>query len=225
MATSHLQYDMNPDVVDASAAHTATVIMLHGLGDTSDGWAPVGFAMRAQVPHVKWIFPTAPRRPITCNGGMYMTGWYDIPELADIDSREDAAGVLDSCRYIKELIAKEVAAGVPENRIVLGGFSQGGAVALMLMRDNLRLAGIMALSTYLPLRSQQPVVSDAGKDIPLFMAHGLYDNVIALPLGEKSKELLADAGVGVTWRTYPMAHSACDEEFQEMARFLTRVLP
>lgn len=140
-----------PLVTPATEQHTATVIMLHGLGDRGSGWAEIGHGLR--MPWCKFVFPTAPTRPITLNGGYRMTGWYDIASLDKLsDAGDDEEGVRDSVRYVESLIDQEVAAGIPSERIVVGGFSQGGAVALMMLRSPRKLAAILALSTYLMLR-------------------------------------------------------------------------
>eukprot|EP00892_Ulva_mutabilis_P008693 jgi/Ulvmu1/6196/UM028_0052.1 len=216
-----------PDIIPAAGSQkqTATVILLHGLGDSSAGWIPVGMQMRESLPHVKWVLPTAPMRAITCNMGMKMPGWYDIYNMEGINSKEDDAGVKESARYVKQLIEKEIEGGTPVGRIVVAGFSQGGAVSLMSLRQIEGLAGVVGLSCYLPLRNEPTVLLDGAKSTPVFMGHGIDDPLIPLQLGEMSKQLLEQRGVNVEFRKYSMAHSACLEELQDVAAFLGRVLP
>ncbi|KAG1668166.1 hypothetical protein FOA52_005158 [Chlamydomonas sp. UWO 241] len=205
----------------AGGTPTGTFIMLHGLGDTGDGWSDVAGQFSAALPTVKFMFPTAPHRKITLNMGMRMNGWYDIKSLEDIDQSEDEAGLMESKRYVEELLAAEVAAGVPSAKIVVGGFSQGGAVAMLMMRSEVKLAGVIGLSAYLPLRKSPPVVSDANKATPLLMAHGEADVVVAFHFGKDSAAQMKGCGVETQFLAIPgMGHSACPTELQAVAKFL-----
>jgi len=213
-----------PITVPAKGEHSATFIMLHGLGDTGNGWSDV--AQQLALPHVKCVFPTAPTRPISINMGMSMPGWYDIRSLDKLDgSDEDAEGVRESVRYVEGLVQAEVDAGVPSDRVVVGGFSQGGAVALMMLRSGTKLGGVAALSTYLMLRDEA-LASDANAATRVFMAHGDSDQVVAFPFGDGSRKKLQEAGLDVDWKVYPgMPHSACMEELQHLKEFLLSVVP
>ena len=204
----------------------ATVIWLHGLGDDGNGWSQVVGALglsRARA--VRFLFPHAPVMPVTINNGMTMRAWYDIRE-ANLNSRADLAGVRQSQAHVEAMIAREVARGVPARRIVLAGFSQGGAVALYTgLRHPARLAGIVALSTYLidgPALTTE--ASTANRDIPIFMAHGTQDPVVAFTWADMSRRALVDGGWNVEWHQYPMAHAAVLEEVVACGKFLTAVL-
>ena len=204
----------------------ATVIWLHGLGDDGNGWSQVVGALGLpQGRAVRFLFPHAPVMPVTINNGMAMRAWYDIRE-ANLNSRADLAGVRRSQAHVEAMIAREVARGVPARRIVLAGFSQGGAIALYAgLRHAERLAGILALSTYLvdgPGLATE--AAPANRDIPIFMAHGTQDPVIQFAWADTSRRALADGGWSVEWHTYPMAHAAVLEEIVACGKFLTAVL-
>ncbi|KJE94396.1 hypothetical protein CAOG_08854 [Capsaspora owczarzaki ATCC 30864] len=209
--------------VPATSTHTATVVILHGLGDTGRGWAP--FCKELSLPHIKFICPHAPIAPVTLNGGFRMPSWYDLYDLED-HSREDEAGVIAASESVKRLIDAEIDAGIPANRIVLGGFSQGGALALYTgLTYQKRLAGIVAMSTYLPLRAlvQKTIVQ---KDIPIFQAHGDCDTVLPISLGRMSHEILGDLGLPITFKEYDgMMHSACTQEVLDVRQFLQSHIP
>ena len=204
----------------------ATVIWLHGLGDDGNGWSQVVGALG--LPHaraVRFLFPHAPVMPVTINNGMVMRAWYDIRE-ANLTSRADLAGVRRSQAHVEALIAREVARGVPSRRIVLAGFSQGGAIALYAgLRHAERLAGIVALSTYLiDGAGLATEAAPANRDIPIFMAHGTQDPVIQFAWADTSRRVLVDGGWNVEWHTYAMAHAAVLEEIVACGKFLTAVL-
>ncbi len=207
-------------VCDAPGNHRATVIWLHGLGDSGDGFAPV--AGQLQLPHelgVKFIFPHAPVRPVTINGGMAMRAWYDIKSL-DLDKRADAAGVRESAAQVADLIAEERAKGIAADKIVLAGFSQGGVIALHLApRLDEALAGVMALSTYM---SEPGLLADEARqsELNIFMAHGEYDDVVPMMAGKQAHDCLQQVGMAVTWHTYPMAHQVCMEELAAIRHWL-----
>ena len=199
-----------------------TVIWMHGLG--ADGWDFVPIVRELPIPdnlHLRFIFPHAPVRPVTINNGHEMRAWYDI-KMNDISRVPDEAGIRESQASIEALIAREEKRGVSAGRIVLAGFSQGGAIALQAgLRHRERLAGIVALSTYLPLEdSLDRESAAANKRTPIFMAHGTQDQVIPVQLAEASKRALEQRGYDVAWQTWPMPHSVCAEEVEELGGFL-----
>lgn len=201
-----------------------TVIWMHGLG--ADGWDFVPIVRELPLPEdlqLRFIFPHAPVRPVTINNGHEMRAWYDI-KMNDISRVPDEAGIRESQASIEALIAREEKRGVSADRIVLAGFSQGGAIALQAgLRHRERLAGIVALSTYLPLEdSLDREGAPANKRTPIFMAHGTQDQVIPVQLAEASKRALEQRGYDVAWKAWPMPHSVCAEEVEELGGFFTR---
>jgi phospholipase/carboxylesterase len=173
---------------------------------------------------IRFVFPHAPMQRVTINGGMRMRAWYDITDGAI--RHEDESGVRASQSLIEALIAREKERGTAANRLVLAGFSQGGAIALQTgLRHPERVAGIMALSTYLPIADKFAAeASKANRDAPIFMAHGSHDPVIPLARAEQSRGLLQTLGYGVEWREYPMQHSVCPEEVSDIGAWLGKVL-
>jgi phospholipase/carboxylesterase len=203
----------------------AAVIWMHGLGDTGHGWSEVVPALRLPPTlSVRFLFPHAPEIPVTINQGFRMPAWYDFHE-GDLNNRADLAGVRRSQAQVEALIAREAARGVPNGRIVLAGFSQGGAVALYAgLRHATPLAAIVALSTY--LIAPDTVAAEAAaanRDIPIFMAHGTQDPVVQFRWAEASRQALVAAGFRVEWHTYPMPHSAVPEEIAAIGKFLAGV--
>jgi phospholipase/carboxylesterase len=203
-----------------------TVIWLHGLG--ADGWDFVPIVRELGLPAdlpLRFVFPHAPERPVTINNGFVMRAWYDIAQQ-DLARVPDERGIRDSQREVEALIAEENMRGVDSSRIVLAGFSQGGAIALQAgLRHKARLAGILALSTYLPLESSLAAeAAPANKGVPILMVHGTQDPVIPIALADASQRTLAANGYEVQWRTYPMPHAVCAEEVAEIGTFLARVL-
>ena len=201
-----------------------TVIWMHGLG--ADGWDFVPIVRELPLPqdlHLRFIFPHAPVRPVTINNGHEMRAWYDI-KMNDISRVPDEAGIRESQASIEALIAREEKRGVYADRIVLAGFSQGGAIALQAgLRHRERLGGIVALSTYLPLEdSLDREAAAANKRTPIFMAHGTQDPVIPVQLAEASKRALEQRGYDVAWQTWPMPHSVCAEAVEELGGFFIR---
>ena len=196
-----------------------SVVWLHGLGADGHDFAPIVPELhRPGWPAVRFVFPHAPVRPVTINGGMRMRAWYDIAHL-DLANRADETGVRESIAQAEALIAREVARGVPESRIVLAGFSQGGAVTLALgMRRERPLAGLVALSTYLPAperaKAEHPV---AAPKPPVFMGHGLGDPVVPYLAGELSAEVLRECGFTVEWHAYPMMHAVMPQEISDLS--------
>ncbi len=207
---------------DANPAHA--VIWLHGLGADGNDFVPVVPELGLRTP-VRFIFPNAPVAPVTINGGMAMRSWYDILVM-DLVRHEDAAGIRASEAAIQKLIARENARGIPTSRIVLAGFSQGCAMTLHTgLRLPEKLAGMVGLSGYLPLiDTAQAEHLPANADTPIFLAHGLYDPVVALARAEASRAALQSLGYTVQWHTYPMPHSVCLEEIQDIGAFLRDVL-
>jgi phospholipase/carboxylesterase len=213
--------------VETGAKPNAAVIWLHGLGADGHDFEPI-------VPQIvqpgerawRFVFPNAPVRPVTINGGMSMRAWYDLKGL-DRKAAEDVTGFRDTDAQIRQLIAKEGARGIPANRIVLAGFSQGGAVSLYTVpRFPEKLAGVMALSCYLPGRAGFDAERAAANDAtPIFMAHGQWDNALPMGLGVQSRDLLVAQGYHVEWHEYPMAHAVCAPEIADIRDFLFRVLP
>lgn len=222
---SNLKYSA-PIAIPPKQAHSSTLIMLHGLGDQGYGWADIAPQLAEKLPKTKFIFPNAPSRSITLNRGMKMPGWYDIASLEDINQAEDMEGLEESKRYVETLIKAEVDLGIPSDKIVVGGFSQGGAVALMMLRSDYALGGIVALSGYLPLREAPGVVSKANAKTPVFMGHGNADQTVDYHFGLNSSEALKSIHqVSVEFKTYNgMGHSSCPQELQDVTAFLARRL-
>lgn len=212
-----------PATALAPAGGAASVIWLHGLGADGHDFVPLVPELRLSPPAaVRFVFPHAPVRPVTLNGGLPMRAWYDIRELST-SGRQDEAGTRASAARIDALIEREIARGVASDRIVVAGFSQGGAVALhTALRYPLRLGGVLALSTYLPLHeSVAREASAANRDVPILMCHGLYDPVLPLQLGEKSRDFLASLGYAVEWKPYPMQHAVSPPEIGDISGWLT----
>ena len=212
--------------LESAPQPTAAVIWLHGLGaDGHDFASLVPELDLAGCPPIRFVFPHAPSMPVTVNGGYVMPAWYDIlgPNLV---SQQDAAGIQASERAIVALLAHEVARGIPAERIVLAGFSQGCAMALHTgLRLPQRLAGIMALSGYLPLADRITAERHAANaQTPVFMAHGTQDPVVAIARGEASRDALAALGQPVAWHSYPMPHSLHPQEIFDISAFLAQVL-
>jgi len=213
-------------IVDTASSPDASVIWMHGLGDTGHGWSAV--VPELELPGslaVRFLFPHAPSMPVTINQGYVMPAWYDV-RTADFASRADIEGVRASRERIEAMIAAERARGVAASRIVLAGFSQGGAIAIYTaLRHRERLAGIVALSTYLvDAASLTAEASPANRDLPILMAHGTRDPVIPIALAEASRDTLVSAGWRVDWHAYAMEHSAMLEEIRVGGAFLARLL-
>lgn len=211
-------------VIEPSAPARASVIWLHGLGADGHDFAPIVPQLQLAIP-IRYVFPHAPHRPITVNGGYVMRAWYDIITF-DRSAQIDEAGIRASAEQVFALIERELVRGIAAQRILLAGFSQGGAIALHAgLRYPRRLAGIMALSTYLPLADTVAAEGHAAnKQISMFLAHGSDDSVIALPHALMSKQRLQELGYPVEWHCYPMAHSVCNEELDDMRSYMNRVL-
>ena len=206
--------------LETGAKPEAAIIWLHGLGADGHDFEPIVPELRLKKP-VRFIFPHAPIRPVTINQGMRMRAWYDILQLGG--GPEDEAGLRASQKLTEELIREQ---HLPANRIVLAGFSQGGAIALLTaLHYPERLAAVMALSTYLPLADKLAAGrSAANSDVPIFMAHGSYDDLIPMGRAQASRDALNALGYPVEWHDYPMPHSVCAPEIADISAFLSRVL-
>ncbi len=212
-----------PIEIVTSQTVNASVIWLHGLGADGNDFVPV--VKMLDLPNIRFILPHAPYRKVTLNNGFEMRAWYDIEALTP-NSREDAIGIRESQLQIEALIAQEINRGVPANRIVLAGFSQGGAIALhTALRYQQTLAGVIALSTYLPLSAELTTQkSMANQQTPILMAHGSDDTVITMSTCRLSFNLLQAENYAVNWHEYAMAHAVCAEEIEDIKQFLLRVL-
>jgi phospholipase/carboxylesterase len=201
------------------------VIWLHGLGADGNDFVPVVKEMKLPPLGIRFVFPHAPMRPVTINGGFVMRAWYDIA-YQELAFKEDERGLRDSQKLIEGLIARENARGIPSGRIVLAGFSQGGVMTLQVgLRQPKRLAGLMALSAYLPMSPMVEVERNAASNaLPIFMGHGISDNIVPLALGKMSRDSLIKLGYEVEWRQYTMPHSVCAEELADIGAWLKRVL-
>lgn len=214
-----------PDTVEVTggAKPVGCVIWLHGLGADGHDFEPIVPELRlpADLP-LRFVFPHAPVRPVTVNGGVPMRAWYDIVSL-DATGRADAAGVRDSTNLLEALVSREQERGMASDRIVIAGFSQGGAVAInTALRAENRLAGLMALSTYIALPDEF-AASKGNRELPVFMAHGSFDPMIPMRWGRASADRLIESGFEVEWHDYPMAHAVCPQEIQDIRAWLLKV--
>ncbi len=204
----------------------ATVIVMHGLGASpTDFLSFVSSMDLSAVGPVRWVFPAAPIQPVTVNGGMEMPSWYDIRGM-DIVSRQDEAGLRASAAAVQAVIEREIALGVPASRIVLGGFSQGGVMALLVgVRAPQRLAGLLDMSGYLALAPATAAErSEANRDVPIFMGHGRQDGVVPIAAGTASRDTLLGLGYAVEWHDYPIQHGVSPEEERDIEAWLVKVL-
>jgi phospholipase/carboxylesterase len=205
---------------------SATVLLLHGLGADGRDFVPIAQELDlTRVGPVRFVFPNAPEMPVTINGGYVMPAWYDIFG-ADLTAREDERGLRRSQAAVEALLAREKARGIPASRMVLAGFSQGCAVALMTgLRHAERLAGIVGLSGYLPLvAATEAERHGANASTPIFLAHGRQDDVVPVSAAWSARDALQALGHGVEWHDYAMAHSVCGEEISDLNQWLLRVL-
>jgi phospholipase/carboxylesterase len=219
---------MSLQVIEAQTGEdpVATILIMHGLGADGGDFVPIAEQLDlSRVGPVRFLFPSAPHMPVTINGGYSMPAWYDILG-ADLVSRQDEAGMRQSQAAMEAIIAKEKARGIPANRIVVAGFSQGCAMALMAgLRHGERLAGIVGLSGYLPLADKTAAeASAANQGVPIFLGHGSRDGVVALPRAVATREALTALGYPVEWHEYVMEHSVCPQEIADLENWLVRVL-
>ena len=208
---------------------TAAVIWMHGLGADANDFVPIVNELGLDgAPAVRFVFPNAPMRPVTINNGYVMRAWYDVSfgDLEGKSRRADEPGVRESEKQVGALIEREIKRRISSKNILLAGFSQGGAIALhAALRYPQQLAGVMALSTYLPLGESLPAEkSPANQSIPIFMAHGVFDPVVPLVMGAGSMTFLIGLGYAVDWRQYPMQHSVCPQEIEDIGAWLRKVL-
>ena len=212
---------------ETGADPRASIIILHGLGADGSDFVPVAHELKlAAVGPVRFVFPHAPTRPVTINGGHVMPAWYDILGLDSSNYREDEAGLRGSQAQVEALIAKEKSRGVAADKIVLAGFSQGCAMTLMTgLRHAETLAGLVGLSGYLPLATKlEAERHESNRSTPIFLVHGTQDPVIPIARARQSRDVLVAAGHTVEWHEYPMPHSVCQPEIVDLNRWLLRVL-
>ena len=219
---------MNLETIELSTADNpvASIIWLHGLG--ADGHDFEGLVTEFKFPEnlaIRFIFPHAPYRPVTLNNGYVMRGWYDISSL-EFGQQEDTNGIQESSKAICQLIEQEISRGIQSHRIFLAGFSQGGAIALYTaLRYQKPLAGVLALSSYLPLKdSLEKAASTANQNLPVFMAHGLQDDIVHYQYGLETRLLLEKLNYSIAWHDYSMSHSVCMEEINDIASWLIEKL-
>ncbi len=221
-----------PIILQSGKNPKHSIIWLHGLGADGQDFVPIADELNLPVA-VRYIFPHAPMRPVTINGGFVMRAWYDITQQppsaltrTGSDAHQDAAGIRASQAAVESLIKQEVANGIAPGNIFLAGFSQGGAIVLhTALRQPTPLGGVLALSTYLPLAASTPDEMQAGaRATPVFMAHGRSDPVIPFTLGSASREALLEFGYAVEWHEYAMQHSVCEEELRDIEAWLAKRL-
>ena len=213
--------------VKPSGQADAAVVWLHGLGDSGDGFAPIVPELRLpKSSGIRFLFPHAPLRPITINGGMQMRGWYDI-KTWDLNDRADETGVRESATAITALLDKLIEQGIPANRILLAGFSQGGVIALHLLpRLPYKLAGVMALSTYMAVPGKlKEEMTGVNKSTAVLVNHGTHDEVVPYSAGQAAFNALKFAGFTVNWAEYRMGHSVCPQQIADISRFIQQQLP
>ena len=204
----------------------AAVIWMHGLGADGNDFVPIVRELDlSECPEIRFVFPHAETMPVTINNGYVMRAWYDILGM-DLVRREDEIGLRKSQQQIEQLIAREIERGIPAERIILAGFSQGCAMTLQTgLRYSKKLAGMLCLSGYLPLADKLPAErSDANFSTPIFMAHGRVDPVVQIARAETSRDFLKSLGYAIEWKDYSMPHSVCEEEIDDIGQVITRWL-
>ena len=218
--------DLAPCVIEPRGAANACVIWLHGLGADANDFVDMPKQLLFEdAMQVRFVFPNAPYRPVRCAGGQRMRAWYDIADLTSL-AEEDAPGIDASVTALNALIDRQ---GLPDSRVVVCGFSQGGAIALRCALGRPTLAGVIGLSTYLPLMASTELSSQPLSTLkvdqpvmPALLCHGLYDPLLPLTLAERTRDALLDGGLSVAFHTYPMAHTVCDAEIATLSAFLAR---
>lgn len=219
------EINMATPIVNASSKHTASVIFLHGLGDTGHGWSQLFSSIRQ--PYIRYVCPSAKAMPVTLNGGMRMPSWFDIRGL-NPGAAQDEAGIKEASDLLQTYIAEEEKLGIDRSRIVIGGFSQGGAVALYsaLAKSQKSLAGVVALSTWLPLHQTFPAAVKANQETPILQCHGDSDSLVAPSFGLMTSQLISSFNSHMQFKTYRgMEHSSCDEEMDDVKSFINKCLP
>ncbi len=220
-----MSFEQDAIIIEPKDTHKASVIWLHGLGADGHDFEPI--VPELGLPNelgIRFVFPNAPIRPVTINGGMSMRAWYDVksPNLREL---EDSKSITESSSMVNHYIDAETGAGITANKIILAGFSQGGAIALHTgLRYLQPLAGILAISSYLPLPEQLEDEASSNKDLPVMMAHGVFDPVIPVEQGRSSCQTLKDHGYTVEWNEYTMQHAVCTEEINTIGVWIKRLL-
>ncbi|KAI8146755.1 Phospholipase/carboxylesterase/thioesterase [Fennellomyces sp. T-0311] len=216
-------------IVGAKAKHTATVFWFHGLGDSGAGWSFLAEELSSMFPHVKWVLPNAPMMPITLNQGMRMPAWFDLNGLdRSIAANQDQKGILASMAALNGLIRKEVEEGIPSDRIVVGGFSQGCVLSLLVgLTSEYKFGGVIGCSGWLALADKFPAMaSEANKKTPVLMCHGDADPIVQYTFGKESASILEKLGYNIKFNTYRgLVHSASPEELGDIASFIKDRLP
>lgn len=216
--------DKTIELVHGNTEPKHAIIWLHGLGASANDFPPIVSELGlAANPSIRFIFPQAPDRPITINGGMIMPGWYDIKGM-DIADKQDVNGMAESKSMLDAMIDEQIALGIASENIIIAGFSQGGAVAYHTgVRSELKLAGILALSTYIPFAEQvADEHSEANLTTPILANHGDHDPVVPVHLGKTSADLLSNLGYSVQWQTYPMAHQVVMEQIRDIGGWINK---
>jgi len=221
-----LNFKQDAVVIEPHSTHKASVIWLHGLGADGHDFEPI--VPELKLPNdlgIRFIFPHAPKRPIAINGGMVMRAWYDI-RIPDLSLQEDEDSIRESSDILSSYIDAEINAGITADKILIAGFSQGGAMTLFTgLRYPQKLAGLLALSTYLPLPDQlQAEANNANLKTPLMMMHGTFDPIIPVFQGQNSRYLLQQAGYSIEWHEYPMQHAVCPQEISDISHWLQQRL-
>lgn len=219
-------YSLERITVEPNTEATACVIWLHGLGDSGAGFAPIVPALKLPTNHsIRFIFPHAPERPVTINQGYVMRAWYDIKSM-DLHNRADMDGVLESEASIHQLIEEQINAGIPADKIILAGFSQGGVVTLFTgLRYPKKLAGIMALSCYLPSADKLPEnLSEANRSTSILQNHGEQDEVVLISAGKMANTLLKEQNYNVEWKSYNMPHSVLPQQIDDISLWIQQQL-
>lgn len=217
------------DTVEINPNNKAThcIIWLHGLGADGHDFEPIAAQLKLKPElNVRYVFPHAPVRPISLNNGMQMRGWYDLKSLELDRAEQDPEGVLISAKQVQALIDKEIEGGIPASSIILAGFSQGSAIALFAgLTHGIKLGGIIALSGYLPILPENAHLLDKSlQALPIFMAHGKFDDVVQLNYAEDSKNLLLTSGFSPVWRVYDVAHGLAEQEIDDLSTWLNNTL-
>ncbi len=221
-----MNFKQDAVVIEPHSTHKASVIWLHGLGADGHDFEPI--VPELKLPNdlgIRFIFPHAPKRPIAINGGMVMRAWYDI-RIPDLSLQEDEDSIRESSDILSSYIDAEINAGITADKILIAGFSQGGAMTLFTgLRYPQKLAGLLALSTYLPLPDQlQAEANNANLKTPLMMMHGTFDPIIPVFQGQNSRYLLQQAGYSIEWHEYPMQHAVCPQEINDISHWLQQLL-